>query len=783
MTSNSPGPGSNPDPTSDPGYVGDACDGHVPRDLSWLQEICEPISGYTQDLDLTSEHDILVALTLNAAHPTPGSSDWPALAGDPQSIASMRIEIDPSEPLALVHVPASLSDPGWNRPHLPYDLASLREAPIGARFETGSTLLARLPDTRAVVLDHSQLALDPGYYHLVRLRQDRRAAPLEVRGTWSLTYTEGTSYCRWTTTPPPSVGLYPRLPVCGDGLREAGEACDDGNNRADDGCRACQVEPLRCIDESDFSAWSCEGESVDCLDVDCGAEPERASCQQIPEQTLRVRASGRLFADEQVPARILDEAAGLDCQCTEGVRASCTGTCRWLGDTCQSLTLDLLASTETLTFTHWTGVDCPDERCELALDRPREVIAHLDTGRHQVERQEPQAPCYDLQPTSDGSYLGWCPEGEGLDLHPVIKMLASDRLTEVWRLDLSTWGDARPLAMIPAPEGGAFVTIEAVDPMVLGCQPVAQDQSILVRVSPEGEVEPIHLFEQFEVPYHLLQRQDGTLVAGGAGPRPDRSWGLSLALLSEEGAVLGQTRVGLNERAAVVRLAEDGLQIAVLTTRPGLPSQAPIPVTDASQAPEAPNTATLRRLDPDTWRTLWRQEWLRSRDSWRQGSMMAIGAQGHIAITDRFHDDPVPADTWGVETMERVVAFGPEGEVLWTALLDAPDICRLYDHSVVADPASGDFTLIGTRECLGRGFDGSTLVVERVGPDGTFRWSERIEAMRPFQEGVSFWGFNAWPSHFADDGRLVLASLGAAAWPEEAGDDYPHFPVWLLIDE
>jgi cysteine-rich repeat protein len=50
------------------------------------------------------------------------------------------------------------------------------------------------------------------------------------------------------------------LPECGNGVREDGEACDDGNGTDGDGCAACAVEPC----------WTCdEGEPSKCGPLDC----------------------------------------------------------------------------------------------------------------------------------------------------------------------------------------------------------------------------------------------------------------------------------------------------------------------------------------------------------------------------------------------------------------------------------------------------------------------------------------------------------------------------------
>jgi cysteine-rich repeat protein len=63
-------------------------------------------------------------------------------------------------------------------------------------------------------------------------------------------------------------------PVCGNGVVEVNEECDDGNERAHDGCDLdCQVEHIDCrqvIDRDD----SCDSEDSDWCAKVCVIEPQ-----------------------------------------------------------------------------------------------------------------------------------------------------------------------------------------------------------------------------------------------------------------------------------------------------------------------------------------------------------------------------------------------------------------------------------------------------------------------------------------------------------------------------
>lgn len=62
-------------------------------------------------------------------------------------------------------------------------------------------------------------------------------------------------------------------PMCGNGIIEAGEGCDDGNSNWCDGCDpSCQLQPATESDCSDSIDEDCDG-NIDCADSDCAGAP------------------------------------------------------------------------------------------------------------------------------------------------------------------------------------------------------------------------------------------------------------------------------------------------------------------------------------------------------------------------------------------------------------------------------------------------------------------------------------------------------------------------------
>jgi cysteine-rich repeat protein len=71
------------------------------------------------------------------------------------------------------------------------------------------------------------------------------------------------------TDNPTLVGSYPNCPVCGDGIRQAGEGCDDGGLVAGDGCSStCTIE----------AGWTCTGSPSVCTNCGDGIQQAGEGC-------------------------------------------------------------------------------------------------------------------------------------------------------------------------------------------------------------------------------------------------------------------------------------------------------------------------------------------------------------------------------------------------------------------------------------------------------------------------------------------------------------------------
>ena len=72
----------------------------------------------------------------------------------------------------------------------------------------------------------------------------------------------------------------PGKEICGDGVLDPGERCDDGNKVNGDGCSAiCEVETTAAEDCAAVGDEDGDG-NADCADSDCAAEP---ACAATPE--------------------------------------------------------------------------------------------------------------------------------------------------------------------------------------------------------------------------------------------------------------------------------------------------------------------------------------------------------------------------------------------------------------------------------------------------------------------------------------------------------------------
>jgi len=118
----------------------------------------------------------------------------------------------------------------------------------------------------------------------------------------------------------------PPTPVCGNGVVEPGEACDDANDDTWDGCVACQsVDPrTQCIEE----AFVERGESGACIDCMCedACRADLDLCYNATDRAAGGPAAGELKSE--LCADVVDCARDSGCSGTDCYGILSAGPCR-----------------------------------------------------------------------------------------------------------------------------------------------------------------------------------------------------------------------------------------------------------------------------------------------------------------------------------------------------------------------------------------------------------------------------------------------------------------------
>jgi cysteine-rich repeat protein len=266
------------------------------------------------------------------------------------------------------------------------DIDEVARAAAGATLSRGGYLAARQSGRWRRDVDARSLGAR-GALYLVRVRGDVHS-DVSARMTAELARAPG-SAC----DAPATGGLVPRLRleavsgVCGDGRIEGAEHCDDGNASAGDGCAACVVSPLACLDPATASwrGWRCAGEPSRCQetgpcdpssprehcwggDVTVGAVLDGRSAPGAPAPVVTSRAVGE--APSELPALSCGNDLVFD-------RLRERGTCRAVFGPC--VEVDLVPEPGSgAAFAGWMGACAGAATCRLRADRERRALAVFD---------------------------------------------------------------------------------------------------------------------------------------------------------------------------------------------------------------------------------------------------------------------------------------------------------------------------------------------------------------------------------------------------------------------
>jgi hypothetical protein len=197
------------------------------------------------------------------------------------------------------------------------------------------------------------------------------------------------------------------------------------------------------------------------------------------------------------------------------------------------------------------------------------------------------------------------------------------------------------------------------------------------------------------------------------------------------------------------------------------------PLVQRAEGGEEPPGAigVAELIDVHTGQAVWRREWERSSPGWE--ARPTLGANGAVAFIDLLASDYERPARAGSSNHRLIVLDAADGTVRWTRLMERD--CG-YRHVVAADPRDGDLLVGRTQRCTGRDFAGTSVVVERLSPDGQLRWSEALG--EPLGEGRAS-AFHLGAAAVSESGRAAF--VGFAAFMEIAGvsvtTDFEHYAL------
>lgn len=269
-------------------------------------------------------------------------------------------------------------------------ITELVGARAGQQLAGGGRVVATFPGSYTLDRETSTLTR----FLLVRLAPS--SAVVEAVAEWDI------AACAETSPADP----YPASldAVCGDGMRELPELCDDENDADGDGCSSCALDPGECVTApASWAYWACDGEPSVCARHRCDEGAGDPACSELTPLELATVTEGLVLPGE-TPGTIGSEPAGVACSCAEtAVSYACTGCDVSVGP-CASLTG---AGTTSIAFERWAGGCDGSGPCAID-DAPDPVIGVFaseaaGTDLERAYRAYPlTSPGLDLQVMSAG---------------------------------------------------------------------------------------------------------------------------------------------------------------------------------------------------------------------------------------------------------------------------------------------------------------------------------------------------------------------------------------------
>lgn len=259
-----------------------------------------------------------------------------------------------------------------------FSFSDVESAGQGDNLPTGGRVLAAFRDNIELDLSVSRASS----LYIVRVAPRLSALELEAVAEWDI------ANCNDHFISDPYISR--RDPLCGDGMIESPEVCDDENDNADDGCAGCAISPGGCSEDGGlWTFWTCEGEPSECRLIDCAEDSSEPECQELVQLELDMMVDGLIRGTDALP-RINSLPEGLDCYCDEtALTYSCSESCGAELSPCSLLQTE---GTAALEFEGWADGCDGSEDCRVVselgpvvarysspvsgLDGERELVAY-----------------------------------------------------------------------------------------------------------------------------------------------------------------------------------------------------------------------------------------------------------------------------------------------------------------------------------------------------------------------------------------------------------------------
>jgi cysteine-rich repeat protein len=590
---------------------------------------------------------------------------------------------------------------------------------------------------------------------------------------------------------------------------EPGEACDDGDLEAGDGCSlSCAVEVATCPTDGPpghWDTWTCDNtrEPTPCQPTRCTPESRAPVCQRRHQVRVVIRAHGRSEA-AQPAARVRAPGIGIDCACLDGASTeTCLDACHVEATPCSRAVLEVELR-EDVRLVGWETRGEPEcgpdrQRCLVPTDGAIDAVVKVHVPYMVEPVLQLRYRCNHLAPARGGGFLvaGGSYELEQTDDGERNLFIGNiDRVEDDLR---QRWTARLPYNMYAASlasdgSGGAVATVTTNEAVTLNEMSFSERGEGLIAFDHRGQWRwgKVLALGVHRTPHRIAVEPSpsGRIAVAirdivgqqisGDGSSSDQ-WGVRVWIFTPDG----------RQQASFFRRWYNAVGLAwprpdrllILGDRWGEldPAQRLIPRTEGSDSvdPVEPGLiGVVELVDPRSGQIYWRREWRRLTQGWE--AVPAVGAEGAVSFIDIFTEDQAVERVHGVLPQRLVVLDATTGAVQRTRLLDSPRHCPSL-YRIASDPRNGDWLMTQLRECAGSVERHPTaILVERAALDGRTRWTEVIG--RPNVEGTRVERsrtprISVIETAVSESGHTALIGSAGFSWilGQRINDDLRHF--------